>query len=124
MDWEWTSETKLQLLELYDDTTRHVDIFPTRLSNIVLDLSTQDLLLDLAIRLPGFVIIQLMTSPLDPLSQPFILSRRITTLIQSILERILSMSLYYWRFPDRVQREIQFDTSKVNEDISDDISLI
>ena len=70
------------------------------------------------------MIIQLMSSPLDPLPQPLILSRSITPLIQSILERILPMGFDYWGFPNWVQRKIKFDPGKVNEDISDNICLI
>ena len=70
------------------------------------------------------MIIQFMSSPLDPLPQPLILSRSISPLIQSILERVLPMSLDHWGFPDGVQRKIKFDPSKVNEDISDYVCLI
>jgi hypothetical protein len=65
-----------------------------------------------------------MSRPLDPLSQPLILSRCIPALIQSILKRILSMGFDDWGFPNWIQGKIESDSGKMDEDVSDDIGLI
>jgi hypothetical protein len=70
------------------------------------------------------MIVQLMSRPLDPLSQPLILSRCIPALIQSILKRILSMGFDDRGIPDWIQGEIESDSGKMDEDVSDDIGLI